>query len=322
MKHVRWGIIGTGDVAERKSGPAFYQVDRSKLVAVANRNVAKAKSFASRHGNPQVFDSVDEMLRCDEVDAVYIGTPPDSHCELTVQCAQAGKHVLCEKPMALSTSDCQTMNDACAQHGVSLSIAYYRRHFPVVQKIKQLLSEQAIGDPLRISVSTYSQFESDGDQPWRLNNAIAGGGFLMDVGTHRFDLMACFFGKPLSVQAITGTQTLAASVEDAASVAMEFPNGVQAVASFQWNSPVPRDTLEIVGTQGILWTDSLSDQGRLWLETPSGQEDWTLPAIAPVHGNLVREFVTHLLDGTPNPLSGESGSIATEISLACYNDNQ
>jgi len=188
----------------------------------------------------------------------------------------------------------------------------------VVEKIRQLLDENAIGRPLRISATTYSQFESSEENPWRLDSAIAGGGFLMDVGTHRFDLMASLFGVPKRVQAIVGTQSIGVSVEDAASVIIEFDNSVQATASFQWNSPIARDTLEIVGSEGILWTDSLSDQGRLWLETSAGTQSFSLPASAPVHQPLVERFVAHILDGAPNPLDGRSGSIATAVTLACY----
>ncbi len=318
MTNVRWAMIGTGDVAHRKSGPAFYLSDRSQLIAVTNRSIDKAHLFASHHGNPQVFASVDEMLACDQIDAVYIGTPPQSHCDLTLKCAAAGKHVLCEKPMAMSVDDCQTMIAACRDHNVSLSIAYYRRYFPVVEKIKHLVDNQAIGRILRVGVSTYSQFQSDEKNPWRLQREIGGGGFLMDVGTHRFDLMAYLFGAPKRVHAVIATQTLSGSVEDAASIVMEFDHGIQGTAAFEWNSPIARDTLEIVGTKGILWTDSLSDEGRLYLETKDGKQTFSLPASAPVHQRLVERFVGHLLDAAPNPLDGQSGSLATAITQACY----
>ena len=318
MAELRWGIIGTGDVAERKGGPALYLAERSRLTGVTNRNLDKAQSFATRHRDPQVFQSVAELLASEQIDAVYIATPPDSHCELTLQCAKAGMHVLCEKPMAFSPGDCEKMVDVCRRNNVSLAVAYYRRYFPVVEKIKALLDAGAVGQPLRVSTTTVSQFSSDSPQPWRLNKAIGGGGFLMDLGTHRFDLMGYLFGRPTSVKAIVCTQKLDASVEDAGSVCMEFDNAVQATASFQWNCPVARDTLEVIGTDGILWTDSLSDEGRLSLQTRTQTEHWELPATAPVHLRLVQRFVDHLIDGSPNPLDGDSGSIATEIANRCY----
>lgn len=318
MSNLRWGIIGTGDVAERKGGPALYKANRSELSGVTNRNLDKAHSFAQRHGNPTVFSSVEELLASELIDAVYIATPPDSHRDLTIQCAEVGKHVLCEKPMAFSTAECDQMIAACESNSVSLAIAYYRRHFPVFQQIKTLLDDGRIGQPRRVCANTYSMFTSDTAEPWRLNTTIGGGGFLMDVGTHRFDLMAYLFGPPVNVAAVLGTQCLDTAVEDAASICLEFADGVQGTASFQWNSPIARDSFEVVGSEGILWTDSLSDEGRLWLQTKSGTQHWELPAKAPVHLQLVSHFVDHLLDGASNPLPGESGRIATSITNQCY----
>ena len=141
----------------------------------------------------------------------------------------------------------------------------------------------------------------------------------MDMGTHRFDLMAYLFGPALQVRCIHGTQSLATDVEDAATMALEFAEQVHGSAEFHWNCPVERDTFTIVGTEGILSTDSLSNAGRLTLESPSGRETWRLPASAPVHLNLVQAFVDHfaaqcgyctpgmlmaakaLLDKNPNP---------------------
>lgn len=317
---VRWGMIGTGDVTERKSGPALYQADRSELVAVTNRTLSRAEDYAARHGNPTVYASASQLLADADIDAVYIATPPSSHAELTIQTAMAGKHVFCEKPMANSVEECQQMIDVCKRQNVSLAIAYYRRYFPVVQKIKSLLEAGEVGRPLRVSATTISQFQSNDSQPWRLDATVAGGGFLMDVGTHRFDLMAYLFGNALRVRGLVGTQTLAATVDDAATVCLEFDDGVQGSAAFHWNCPVSRDTLEIVGTKGILSTDSLSNEGRLELETTSGKQLWHLPAVQPVHLQLIQRFVDHLLDGTPNPLSGESGMLATSIACDVYKE--
>ena len=186
-KTIRWGIIGTGDVAEFKSGPAFCASENSQLVAVMNRTKAKAVDFASRHGGPQVYDTAEALVQSSDVDAVYIGTAPDSHLSLTELSAKYGKHVLCEKPMARSSEECQAMIDICSAAGVSLSIAYYRRYFPVVQKLKELMESGSIGDVLHVSAITAAPFHLSMDA-WRLDASVSGGGFLMDMGVHRFDL--------------------------------------------------------------------------------------------------------------------------------------
>lgn len=315
---IRWGIIGTGDVAERKGGPALYLADRSQLVAVTNRTISRAESFATRHGDPRVHASVDQLLEDEGVDAVYVATPPSSHAELTMRVAEAGKHVFCEKPMAATVSDCEQMILACEQQGVSLAIAYYRRYFPVVQQMRRLLEAGAVGKPLRVSATTIAPFAAPQGDAWRLDATISGGGFLMDMGTHRFDLMAYLFGPALQIRSLHGTQSLATEVDDVATLAIEFAEQVHGSAEFHWNCPVNRDSFAIVGTQGILSTDSLSNAGRLTLETSNGRELWQLPAAAPVHLNLVQAFVDHLLDGKPNPLPGNSAIHATQIAEAAY----
>lgn len=256
---IRWGIIGTGDVAERKGGPALYQASRSKLVGVTNRALVRAESFAARHGKPRVHRSVSSLLGDDQIDCVYIATHPDTHAEYTELAAKAGKHVLCEKPMALNLSDAMRMTEACRSNKVSLTIAYYRREFPAVRKLKELLAAGAIGRALSIHADTYSAFASADSDPWRLDKTRSGGGFLMDVGSHRLDLFGHFFGPPVDVSGCEAKQTLSNHVEDAAVVSLRFAADVLGSANFHWNTPIRRDTLSIVGTEGMLAISDLSD---------------------------------------------------------------
>lgn len=310
---IRWGIIGTGDVAERKGGPALYQAARSSLVGVTNRTLDRAKDFSARHGNPRVHESVDSLLADDDIDAVYIATHPDTHADFTERAALAGKHVLCEKPMAMSVDQADRMINACKAKKVSLSVAFYRREFPAVKKAKDLFEAGAIGRPLSIHAQTYSAFASNEANPWRLDKSTSGGGFLMDVGSHRLDLFGHFFGKPKDVAGWDARQTLSQEVEDAAVVSLRFSNDVLGSASFHWNTPIDRDTLTIVGTDGLLTIDDLSNRGKVTLEREQGKEFWALPASAPVHLPLVERLIMHLLDGAPNPCSGEQGAIANQI---------
>lgn len=314
---IRWGMIGTGDVTEQKSGPALYQAENSELVAVTNRTLARAEDYARRHNVPQVYATADDLLSDTTINAVYIATPPDSHLTLTAKAAAAGKHVYCEKPMAMCADDCQRMIDSCQANDVSLSVAYYRRYFPVVEKMKSLLDEGAIGKPLRIHATTISPFGLDSDA-WRLDRSVSGGGFVMDMGTHRFDLFAHFFGEPKRIHGIASSQSWEIDADDAATVAIEFANGVHGSAVFHWNCPIQRDALEIVGETGILSSDSLSGAGRLKLETQAGAQLWELPSSQPVQLNLVQRVVDHLLNGTPNPCSGEQAMIASKICDAIY----
>jgi len=130
VETVRWGIIGCGDVTEIKSGPGFQKADGSALVAVMRRDRAKAEDYAHRHGVPRAYDHAADLLADPDVDAVYIATPPSSHCELALQVAAAGKPCLVEKPMAVTHAQCLRMVDAFRRTGQPLWVAYYRRGPP------------------------------------------------------------------------------------------------------------------------------------------------------------------------------------------------
>ena len=145
MERVRWGIIGVGNVTERKSGPGFQLAERSELVAVMRRNANLAADYARRNNVPRWYDDADELINDPEVDAVYVATPPDSHREYAVRVAQAGKPVYVEKPMARTALECEEMISACAWAGVSLFVAYYRRALPRFATVKELLDGGRIG---------------------------------------------------------------------------------------------------------------------------------------------------------------------------------
>jgi len=146
MTVMRWGIIGVGDVTEVKSGPAFQQVPGSELVAVMRRSADLAQDYARRHNVPRWHSDADEILRADDIDAVYIATHPNSHADYTRRAALAGKAVLVEKPMAVNADECRSMTDACDAAGVSLWVAYYRRALPRFEHVRHLLAEGAIGE--------------------------------------------------------------------------------------------------------------------------------------------------------------------------------
>jgi len=153
METVRWGIIGCGDVCEKKAGPALAGVAGSKLVAVMRRDAAKAEDFARRHGVGRWYDDVDALLGDDGIDTVYVATPDAQHAEMTIRAAEAGKHVLVEKAMATNTADCDRMIDACNRAGVTLAVAYYRRGYPTILRAKQLIDQGAIGQVTEVWIN-------------------------------------------------------------------------------------------------------------------------------------------------------------------------
>jgi 1,5-anhydro-D-fructose reductase (1,5-anhydro-D-mannitol-forming) len=142
---VRWGVVGLGDVCERKSGPPLYLVPRSRLEVVYRRNTAAAADFVRRHGHGRVAPSYEDLLADEAVDAVYVSSPHHLHAEQSIAALEAGKHVLVEKPMALSVADCDRMIAAARSAGRSLGVAYYRRGYPSVRRVREILDAGTIG---------------------------------------------------------------------------------------------------------------------------------------------------------------------------------
>jgi len=176
---VKWGIIGCGAVAEHKGGPALYNAPDSELIAVMRRDEQLAAEFAQRHGAKRHYSSVEAILADDEINAVYIATPPHVHAEQTIAAADAGKHVLCEKPMAMNVGQGREMIAACRNNGVQLMIAYYRRFWPLASKMQQLIADGAIGWPTMAYAHCAALWQPPEDPStfWRIQRDIAAGQF-------------------------------------------------------------------------------------------------------------------------------------------------
>lgn len=202
MKTIRWGIIGCGNVTEKKSGPAFSKIAGSRLVAVMRRNGQAAADYARRHGVPRWYDDANALIADPEIDAVYIATPPDTHGLYTEAVAAAGKPVYVEKPMARTFAECESMIFACASAQVPLFVAYYRRCLPHFVQVKRWLEDAAIGDIYAVQLSLSSPAPNDlkAAQAWRFDPEIAGGGLLFDLGSHQLDLLDHLLGPIKEVQ--------------------------------------------------------------------------------------------------------------------------
>jgi len=313
---VKWGIIGCGSVAENKGGPALYQAENSELVAVMRRDVNKARDFAERHGAKRYYVDVKELIEDEEVNAVYVATPVYLHSEQTIMAAESGKHVLCEKPMAMNVEECRRMMEACKSNGVLLAVAYYRRFYPCVMKAKELLASKAIGDVMLARVNLTGYYNPKYDTQWRTKPELSGGGVLMDVGSHRIDVLIYLLGD---VESVTGyAETLHASyaVDDSAVLAFRFESGVHAIANFNWNIGFGADDLEFYGTEGRLYIDLGS--GDMELRRGNERREWHLPPPRPTHIGIVQDFVECIATGNKPVCSGEEGMKTNEVMEAIY----
>lgn len=189
---VRWGIIGCGDVTEVKSGPAFQLATGSQLVAVMRRDAEKARDYAERHSVPRWYSTVEGLLSDQEIDAIYIATPPGSRVEIAEQVAKSGKPCYLEKPMARNFTESQLIAQVFESNSVPLFVAYYRRCYPRFVRLKALLASGQFG---RISSVQYRlERPAASSTGWRQDVSTSGGGLFVDLGSH----VLALFVKPFT----------------------------------------------------------------------------------------------------------------------------
>jgi predicted dehydrogenase len=312
----RWGIIGCGDVTEVKSGPAFQKATGSALVAVMRRDLAKAQDYARRHGVPRAYDRAAALIGDPQVDAVYIATPPSSHCELTLAVAAAGKPCLVEKPMAMNHDECRRMIAACAAAGVPLWVAYYRRALPRFVLVRDLLAANTIGAVTSVHVAVTRPLATTERSNWRFNPAIAGAGLFFDLGSHCVDLLDFFLGPITGVAGFPINTGGAYGAEDVTAASFSFGSRVVGTGIWNFNAGSAVDTMTFTGTEGTLETPVFSDTGVI---VTKGAERQVHEARHPphVHQPLIQAIVDELAGGGSCPSTGESGARASWVLEKC-----
>lgn len=309
MKTIRWGIIGCGDVTEVKSGPGFQKATHSSLVMVMRRNGDLARDYALRHGVPKWADNAEAVIDDPDVDAVYIATPPNSHKEYTLRCAQAGKPVFVEKPMALNFAECQEMLAACRAAGVPLFVAYYRRSLPRFVKIKELVDAGVIGQVRAVSMTLFLPPPSAkaSQLHWHYTPEVGGGGKFVDMGCHMLDFLDDVLGPIVAVRGFAANLAGLYPAEDVVTGAFEFASGVQGVGLWNFATRHQTDQTEIVGTIGKISFSSF-DTRPVVLTTSAGVTEFAIDNPPHVHQPLTQTIVNQLNGAGQCPSTGESGA--------------
>jgi predicted dehydrogenase len=319
-RSVGWGLIGCGDIARKRVAPALRDLKNCELIAVSRADAARAEAFALEFGAKRSYADWHELIEDSEVDAVYVATPVHLHAEQAIAAAEAGKHVLCEKPLALTAAECERMNAAAEANGVQLGVAYYRRFYPVVERIREILSSGEIGTPVIAQVNAFERFDPAPENPrrWLLDKRLSGGGPMFDFGCHRIEVLLNLFGGVTSVKAITGNVIFEREVEDTACALMRFERGTQGVISVTHAACEPQDTLEIFGSEGSLRVDVLNE-GRLRVRTKDGERFESHAPHPNLHQPLIEDFASAVSEGRPPRVDGHVGQKVSEILELMYN---
>jgi predicted dehydrogenase len=299
LENVRWGFIGCGEVTETKSGPAFGMIPGSKVVAVMSRDKEKAASYAKRHNIPRWYDDPQLLIGDEDVNAIYIATPPSSHATYAIMAMKAGKPVYIEKPMAASYEDCTRINRISQETGVPCFVAYYRRYLPYFLKVKELVNSGSIGKVINIQIR-FAQPPRDLDYnnknlPWRVQADIAGGGYFYDLAPHQLDFLQEMFGCILEAEGYKNNIGKLYDAEDTVSACFKFESGIPGSGSwcFVAHESAKEDRIEIIGDKGMICF-SVFTYDPIALHTENGRQEIRIENPSYVQLPIIKAVVEHL----------------------------
>ena len=298
-REIRWGFIGCGEVTEKKSGPAFALIPGSKVQAVMSRSKDKAQSYAERHHIERWYTDAQQLIDDTMVNAVYIATPPSSHATYAIMSMKSGKPVYVEKPLASSYADCQRINRVSEQTHVPCFVAYYRRCLPYFQKVRQLVSEGAIGNVINVQVR-FACPPRDLDYnstnlPWRVQRDIAGGGYFYDLAPHQIDLLQELFGPIVKANGFSTNRGGLYQTEDSVSAAFQFHDGLPGSGSwcFVSHESAKTDRIELIGDRGQICF-SVFTYEPIAIHNSNGRTEIVVDNPEHVQMPLIQQVVGHL----------------------------
>lgn len=305
QKLIRWGIIGCGDVTERKSGPAYQQTAGFALRAVMRRDLAKARDYADRHGVPLATDRAEDLLSDSSLDAIYIATPPDSHMHYALKVAAAGKICCIEKPLASRHVEGERIIAAFAEKQLPLFVAYYRRTLPRFLKVKSLLDSGRIGEPRHVQWTFCQPSHPELAAEWRTDVKVAPGGLFDDLASHGLDLFAFLLGDFQEAKGAVLNQQGLYTAPDAVSACWVQGDGVTGMGTWNFASNGRVDRVEIYGSGGCIRFSVFAPEPVV-LQRSDGADVYDIPHPDPIQKCHVQAMADQLFRGMPHPSTGRT----------------
>jgi predicted dehydrogenase len=319
-RKVNWAIVGVGDIVRKRAGAAILEQPDSVLRACVEIDPQARQAEIESLAPQKVYTDVDQMLADPMVDAVYIATPVHLHASQAIVSLRAGKDVLVEKPMARSEAEATEVCRVARETGRRLAVAYFRRFWPRFELVKEMLQQGAFGQVVLVRLASHTWYPGK-PGGWREKPDLSGGGVLSDVGCHKFDLLAWWFGMPERVVANVGTITHDYAAEDSAAVLMMLPGGTQLTASFHWNSKTWTDEIHIVGTEAkIVLHPCDGDEAAITV----GRDVEYRKILNPdnQHYPLIDDFARAIVEDRSPRFTGVDGIKATQIMEATVASSQ
>lgn len=320
-RQLGWGLIGASDIARTRMIEAIRAQGNSDVVAVMSSNLDRARSYAAETNIARAYDSLDALLSDPAVDVVYISTTNELHAQQTIAAARAGKHVLCEKPLALALDDARAMVAACRAAGVVIGTNHHLRNAATHRTLRRLVAEGAIGTPLAARVF-HAVYLPPRLQGWRINRPEAGAGVILDITVHDADTLRFVLNDEVAeVTALAAQQGLGTSgVEDAVMGVMRFTSGALAQFHDAFTIKHALTGLEVHGADGSLIGEHVMTQdpenGRVFLRRDGAVEEIDVGERENLYIHAVRAF-NAAVRGEGRPwASGEDGVRSLAIGLA------
>ena len=335
MKKVKWGVIGAGGIADRRTIPGMMLAENAELVAVMEINMEFAEKIRAKYGCKYAYDNFQDLIDNPEVEAIYIATPVFAHVEPAMAVAKAGKHLLCEKPIALKIEDCKMIIEACKKAGIKYATGFMMRFGAYHTAMKKLISEGKIGDV----VSARAQFTCwypDMPGVWRQDKKLSGGGALVDMAVHCIDILEYILGSQAKeVAAFVDTRTFNYSVDDSANVMIKLENGAVGYIDSHFNVPdeAAKCRLEIYGTRGSIIAEQTLGQidggkvevyvsGDKGYDAQQNRNDVEPMTLDVEFGNMytreIESFSNSILNDSPVEVPMEIGYHIQQVTDAAY----
>ncbi len=259
---IKWGVIGCGGIADRRTLPGMMLADNAELVAVMDANKEAAERCKEKYNAKYAFDNIEELLALDEIQAVYIASPVFCHKEQAYATADAGKDILIEKPVGLTSKEAEEIADYCRGKGIKLGVGFMMRFHTYHQKMKEVVASGKIGEIVSARAQLtcwYPEMENC----WRQEMKLSGGGAMMDMGVHCVDLIRYITGLEVTETAgLCGNQVFKYDVEDAGCVICRLENGATAYVDANFNIPdaAAKCKIEFYGTKGSIFAQGTISQ--------------------------------------------------------------
>jgi len=337
-KKIGIGMIGTGNISDLHS-VGYKNNERAKIVAVADIQASVAEEKRIAFGGDRSYSDYNQLLKDQSVDAVDICVPNFLHSQVAIAAAEAGKHVLVEKPMAITVKECDDMISAARKNGVKLMVGHNQVFYPPHQETKRLIQEE-LGRPILLLTRLHNGFRQN--MGWRSDPKAVGGGFFMEACVHRLYLSRYLVGEPTKIMCRMTKIFPDTVAEDIVQVAIDFENGIEGSLVANQGGPMPLwdDRTEVIGSEGLIIVNGFEEQaipgsplmfyknGRWTYYVKAGHPatvgDWPLGNLEieadfpKTYAHVTSHFVDSIFEDKQPMVTGEDGRRAIQMVQACY----